>query len=364
MTDTDNRDGNIRYYEYENDKFEYLTEYKSGDPQRGIAFVPKRGVNLHENEIMRAYKTVNDTWIEPISFVVPRRAEVFQEDIYPPTNGLKPAVSGKEWFDGKTGLPPKISLEDIYDGKEAVPVKTEYKPREAPASTPAPTKTEPPKPKAEAVPVAEPVAKSPVSQSRPADIKENQQSMSAAANKFAEKDAEDSEDDDDASSFEEIVKPVQRPTVAASQPSPVTKQDPPKPVPAATATATPTTSSSIPSRTMVSSSSSVPQQSSAPAPATTSLHQPASSAGGSAGGAAAGLKDALGDLRDQNSRILGLLEQQARTLDRQSEQISSLTGEVDGLKGGKGGGGGGDGNAELLEKIRRLELELEEARSA
>lgn len=39
-------DGNIRYYEYENDKFEYLTEYKSGDPQRGIAFLPRRGVNV------------------------------------------------------------------------------------------------------------------------------------------------------------------------------------------------------------------------------------------------------------------------------------------------------------------------------
>jgi cell division protein FtsB len=59
-----------------------------------------------------------------------------------------------------------------------------------------------------------------------------------------------------------------------------------------------------------------------------------------------------------------LLEQQARTLDRQSEQITSLTGEVDGLKDGKSSSGAGDGNAELLEKIRRLELELEEARSA
>jgi hypothetical protein len=39
-------DGNIRYFEYTNDKFEYLSEYKSADPQRGLAFVPKRGVNV------------------------------------------------------------------------------------------------------------------------------------------------------------------------------------------------------------------------------------------------------------------------------------------------------------------------------
>lgn len=72
-------DGNIRYFEYENDKFEYLSQFQSSDPQRGIAFLPKRGVNMHENEVMRAFKTVNDAYIEPISFIVPRRAEVFQD---------------------------------------------------------------------------------------------------------------------------------------------------------------------------------------------------------------------------------------------------------------------------------------------
>src|ERR1700761_2899993 len=102
---TKGSDGNIRYFEYENDKFEFLSEYKSADPQRGIAFVPKRGVNVHENEVARAYKTVNDSWVEPISFIVPRRAEVFQTDIYPPTIGLKAGATSGEWFDGKTSLP-------------------------------------------------------------------------------------------------------------------------------------------------------------------------------------------------------------------------------------------------------------------
>jgi len=76
---------------------------------------------------MRAYKTVNETYIEPVSFVVPRRAEVFQNDIYPPTTGLKPAMSSQEYFAGKTGMPPKISLESLYDGQE---------PEEVPASDP------------------------------------------------------------------------------------------------------------------------------------------------------------------------------------------------------------------------------------
>lgn len=39
-------DGNIRYYEYANDQFHVLSEYKSTDPTRGIAFMPKRGLDV------------------------------------------------------------------------------------------------------------------------------------------------------------------------------------------------------------------------------------------------------------------------------------------------------------------------------
>jgi len=188
--------------------------------------MPKRGVNLHDNEITRAFKTVNDTWIEPISFVVPRRAEVFQDDIYPPCTGLKPAVSGKEWFDGQTGLPPKISLESVYDGKTPVEVASKYTPRETPIQSPPATKTEAPKPKPE--PVPEPLSRGP-----PPKMEDSKASISAMANKFADKDAEESSEDD-ASSFEEVAKPVTRPAavVATKQEdkpaNPVITREPPK----------------------------------------------------------------------------------------------------------------------------------------
>ena len=86
------RDGNIRYYELENDEFWPLAEYKSLDPQRGVAFMPKRALSVdnsiryirtngkvHENEVMRAYKTVRDVLIEPVSFIVPRRVFIQPE---------------------------------------------------------------------------------------------------------------------------------------------------------------------------------------------------------------------------------------------------------------------------------------------
>ncbi|KAK9240157.1 hypothetical protein V1525DRAFT_354468 [Lipomyces kononenkoae] len=153
-------DGNIRYFEYDNDELFPLSEYKSAEPQRGLAFMPKRGISVHDNEVVRAYKTVHDSLIEPIQFIVPRRAENFQADIYPDCPSGEPAISAAEWFDGKDAAPKLINLESVYDGVEPIvvdgtiprsapvqevaqpvppaaiePVKQESKPTPAPAAT-------------------------------------------------------------------------------------------------------------------------------------------------------------------------------------------------------------------------------------
>ncbi|EEB05655.1 actin binding protein [Schizosaccharomyces japonicus yFS275] len=108
-------DGNIRYFELDNDTFYFLSEYKSSDPQRGIAFMPKRGVNVAENEVTRIYKSVHDSLVEPISFIVPRRSEGFQSDIYPPAPSGQPAISAKDWFEGKNAEPAVFDLSILYD---------------------------------------------------------------------------------------------------------------------------------------------------------------------------------------------------------------------------------------------------------
>jgi coronin-1B/1C/6 len=205
-------DGNIRYYEYQNDKFEYLSEYKSADPQRGIAFVPKRGVNMHDNEVMRAYKTVNDSYIEPISFIVPRRAETFQEDIYPPATGLKAAMSNAEWFDGKIAIAPKIDMETIYEGGGMKEVPATAKPV---AETPEPAKAPgPAKKESEALASEEESSlKSP--RAPPPSMKEQGGSMMAMADKYADKGG-DREASSDESSFEEVQKPMERAAVKST----------------------------------------------------------------------------------------------------------------------------------------------------
>ncbi|KAF8853057.1 DUF1900-domain-containing protein [Acephala macrosclerotiorum] len=319
-------DGNIRYYEYQNDKFEFLSEYKSGDPQRGLAFLPRRGINVHENEVMRAYKTINDSYIEPISFTVPRRAEVFQSDIYPPAIGLKPAVSAQEWLGGKDGIPPKLDLESVYEGNAPVEVSSDYKP---PTPAPAPSPAKAPAPKKEE-PAPAQIQKAP-----PPTMSEQKGSIAAMASRF--QDDEDIDDDEDeTSSFEEISKPVQKhiPTAARVEPKPTspspTKTEPPKPAPISQAT---------------------PRSTQPPAASPTPTG-PIAAVGSSSSDSSNGSVDAT------LQQIKSILEAQTRTITAQSEKIGQLAQEVDTLKMKVGGG-----SQDQSERIRQLELELEAARS-
>ena len=157
---------------------------------------------------MRAFKTVNDSYIEPISFIVPRRAEVFQSDIYPPTTGIKPAMSAAEWFNGKEALPPKIDLESVYEGEEPTEVAGPTKPaatqaRPASPKMPSPTKKE----NEQRIEITSSAIEP---RGPPPSMKAQQGSMAALASKFADNDDESEEEDNDSSSFEEVSKPLDR----------------------------------------------------------------------------------------------------------------------------------------------------------
>lgn len=120
-------DGNIRYYEIvDEDPYAYfLSEFKSATPQRGMGAVPKLGVDVSTCEISRLLKLTANA-IEPISFQVPRKSDIFQDDLYPPTASFEPALSADEWFSGKTANPKTVSLAPgfVAPSKPA----TEFKP--------------------------------------------------------------------------------------------------------------------------------------------------------------------------------------------------------------------------------------------
>lgn len=297
---------------------------------------------MHENEVMRAYKTVNDSYIEPISFTVPRRAETFQSDIYPPAVGTKPAVSALEWLNGKTGLPPKIDLESIYEGNAPVEIASDYK--HAPHPAPAQAQAQASKPAAKK---EEPKPASPVVARAPPSTADQKASISAMADKY-KADESSSEDDDDAetSSFEEIPKPAQRAAAPASA-----SAAQPRPTPAAQ----PSSSSSFKTTPAPSSPVAAKHPEPAPQPKPTSSQTPAPAGSGS--GSGSGLESTL-------ETIKHLLEQQTRIISTQSERIGQLTTEVETLKKRVGNGAAAaPPPQDQSERIRQLELELEAARS-
>jgi coronin-1B/1C/6 len=115
-------DGNIRYYEIVDEApyIHYLSEFKSATPQRGMGWVPKTAMDLSTCEICRMLK-LTATAIEPISFNVPRKSDIFQDDLYPPTFAGEPTLTADQWFSGKNGEPKTISLAPGY----VAPQKTE-----------------------------------------------------------------------------------------------------------------------------------------------------------------------------------------------------------------------------------------------
>lgn len=117
-------DGNIRYYEVEPDNADpkeivhYVSQYGSNESTRGCAVMPKRGCDVNTNEVVRMYK-VTGLQIQPLSFKVPRKSDMFQEDIFPDCRSDEAALTADQWFDGETVDGPKLKkLEGGFAKKE------------------------------------------------------------------------------------------------------------------------------------------------------------------------------------------------------------------------------------------------------
>jgi coronin-1B/1C/6 len=171
-------------------------------------------------------------------------------------------------------------------------------------------------------------------------MKENKASLADQASKFADKDEEESSEDE-TSSFEEVPKPVERSSVTAARQeiktagAPLAKE-PEKPVPSPALASAPAQASSPPAAQPTPSATAAPS------------HAPTSAAG-----AAAGIKDFLADIKTT-------LERQNQIMSDQSDQIALLMRDVSTLKTRVGAQ---SSDREKDERIRQLELELEEARS-
>ncbi|XP_063962211.1 coronin-1A-like [Lytechinus pictus] len=119
-------DSVFRYYEVNDEEpyFHYISTHQSKTAQRGMGFMPKRGLNVNACEIARMYKVSLSSsgsvgTVEPISMIVPRKSELYQEDIYPDTLANEYAVQACEWLEGKDGTPKYMSMQQFFKEKES-----------------------------------------------------------------------------------------------------------------------------------------------------------------------------------------------------------------------------------------------------
>ncbi|KAG5176878.1 hypothetical protein JKP88DRAFT_334438, partial [Tribonema minus] len=104
-------DGNIRYYEFvdENPFCFAISEYRSTVAAKGMAMVPKRGLNIMQCETARLLKLTTSS-VEPLSFMVPRKSDAFQDDLFPPTQSGTASLSADQWLSGIDRPPVLLDL--------------------------------------------------------------------------------------------------------------------------------------------------------------------------------------------------------------------------------------------------------------
>ncbi|XP_064471293.1 coronin-2B-like isoform X2 [Ornithodoros turicata] len=118
-------DGNIRYYEIVDEApwCHYLSQLLTGSPQRGLGCMPKRGLDVRSCEVFRFYKLhATKGLCEPISMIVPRKSEQFQDDLFPDTAAPTPAMTADEWLGGRNRNPVLISMKSGAGARTHKPV--------------------------------------------------------------------------------------------------------------------------------------------------------------------------------------------------------------------------------------------------
>jgi coronin-1B/1C/6 len=106
-------DGNIRYYEINKAAKTpcfALSEHRSTAAGKGYCFLPKRCLNVMACETARCLKLTSQNGngvVEPLSFVVPRKSDAFQDDIFPDCYAGLPSCDADAWLAG-ANEPPKL----------------------------------------------------------------------------------------------------------------------------------------------------------------------------------------------------------------------------------------------------------------
>jgi len=89
-----------------------------------MCMVPKRVVNVSDCEIARLLKLGVKT-MEPVSFQVPRKSDIFQDDLYPDCYSGEYSLTSDEWTSGKNA---EQKLRSLAPGFVQKKVAVDFKP--------------------------------------------------------------------------------------------------------------------------------------------------------------------------------------------------------------------------------------------
>jgi len=118
-------DSVVRYYELTQEEpyYYYISTFQSKDVQRcPLAPIPKRSVDVNACEMMKFYKLIAGSgnkaaMIKPVSFTVPRKSEMFQDDLYPDAVSIEPGCEAEEWFANKDFEPKRFEMVTRFVGQ-------------------------------------------------------------------------------------------------------------------------------------------------------------------------------------------------------------------------------------------------------
>lgn len=104
-------DSSVKYFEItEEDPYvHFLSEFRHSESTKGIGWLPKRACNTGKCEVMRALRLLRDK-IQPVSFQVPRKSEMFQADIFPDTYAGEATQTADEYAGGGNADPKLQSM--------------------------------------------------------------------------------------------------------------------------------------------------------------------------------------------------------------------------------------------------------------
>jgi len=123
----------VRYYEITatSPYFNSLSEFSDNESQKGLAWMPKRALDVKLCEIGRCLRLMKDE-VVPVSFQVPRKSDLFQQDLFPDTYAGVAALSATQWLSGQNAQP---MVKAMKPGADQTPRSAGAAPAAAPAAS-------------------------------------------------------------------------------------------------------------------------------------------------------------------------------------------------------------------------------------